>query len=198
LNRAASELAVEFGLHGGTDITGYSLLGHAAEMAAASGVRIRFQYEGIPFISCAHKYAEHGPFPAGLRTTGSISERRWSSLPAWMKLPDAAVRPADQRRLLLGVRPINWTPVRRAAQGRPGTVVVVKVLEGHRDRGALKMWPALPAPGSVHGGGLDAYRAGSIPPPPQSVKSQRNRKLGITIFLQIHPIRVYYVYIDNQ
>jgi selenide,water dikinase len=65
LNRGAAELAMEFGLHGGTDITGYSLLGHAAEMAAASGARIRFQYDHIPFISCARKYAEEWTFPGG-------------------------------------------------------------------------------------------------------------------------------------
>ncbi|HEX9090662.1 MAG TPA: selenide, water dikinase SelD, partial [Anaerolineales bacterium] len=49
LNKSASELAVEFGLQGGTDVTGFSLLGHAFEMAEASGVRIRFNYSKIPF-----------------------------------------------------------------------------------------------------------------------------------------------------
>ncbi len=65
LNRGASELAVECGLRGGTDITGYSLLGHSAEMAAASGVKIRFQFNRIPFISGAHKDAEEWTFPGG-------------------------------------------------------------------------------------------------------------------------------------
>ena len=65
LNRGAAELAVEFGLRGGTDITGYSLLGHAAEMAAASGVGLHFQYSRIPFISGARKYAEEWTFPGG-------------------------------------------------------------------------------------------------------------------------------------
>ena len=31
LNKEASEIAVEFGVHGGTDITGFSLLGHGFE-----------------------------------------------------------------------------------------------------------------------------------------------------------------------
>jgi selenide,water dikinase len=65
LNRGAAELAVEFGLRGGTDVTGYSLLGHAAEMAAASGAGLRFQYSRIPFISGARKYAEEWTFPGG-------------------------------------------------------------------------------------------------------------------------------------
>ncbi len=65
LNKTASELAVEFELRGGTDITGYSLLGHALEMAEASGVSLRFDFEKIPFVSCARKYAEMGAFPGG-------------------------------------------------------------------------------------------------------------------------------------
>jgi selenide,water dikinase len=65
LNRSAGDLAVEFGLHGGTDVTGFSLLGHGSEMAAASGVGFRLEMEKIPFVSCAQKYAELGTFPGG-------------------------------------------------------------------------------------------------------------------------------------
>jgi len=65
LNRDASTLAVEFGLLGGTDVTGYSLLGHAVEMAEASGVSMRFFMEKLPFVSCARKYAGMGTFPGG-------------------------------------------------------------------------------------------------------------------------------------
>jgi len=38
LNKVAAELAQEFDLRGGTDVTGFSLLGHACEMAEASSV----------------------------------------------------------------------------------------------------------------------------------------------------------------
>jgi len=65
LNQPASQLAMEFGLHGGTDITGYSLLGHGMEMANASGVSLRFDLAKIPFVTGARKYAEKGIFPGG-------------------------------------------------------------------------------------------------------------------------------------
>ena len=65
LNKTAGQLAVEFGLRGGTDITGYSLLGHGLEMAEASGVALKLNFAKIPFISCARKYAEMGCFAAG-------------------------------------------------------------------------------------------------------------------------------------
>lgn len=65
LNKTASELANEFGLRGGTDITGYSLLGHGMEMANASGVSLKLNLADIPFTSGARKYAEQGIFPGG-------------------------------------------------------------------------------------------------------------------------------------
>ena len=65
LNKTASQLAHEFSLRGGTDITGYSLLGHGMEMAEASGVSLKLELANIPFISGARKYAEQGIFPGG-------------------------------------------------------------------------------------------------------------------------------------
>lgn len=65
LNDKAAQLANEFELRAGTDITGYSLLGHALEMADASNVAIRLNFENIPFISSARKYADMGCFAGG-------------------------------------------------------------------------------------------------------------------------------------
>jgi len=65
LNKTASQLANEFSLRGGTDITGYSLLGHGMEMAEASGVSLKFGLADIPFVSGARKYAKQGIFPGG-------------------------------------------------------------------------------------------------------------------------------------
>lgn len=65
LNDKAGQLATEFGLRAGTDITGFGFLGHAMEMADASGVGLNFKFSSIPFISCARKYAEKGCFAGG-------------------------------------------------------------------------------------------------------------------------------------
>lgn len=65
LNKTASELASRFRVRSGTDITGFSLLGHAYEMASASGVRFRFDFESIPFLSGAAGYAKDWVFPGG-------------------------------------------------------------------------------------------------------------------------------------
>ena len=65
LNRDAGALAAKFGLRGGTDVTGFSLLGHGLEMADTSGVGLRLEMANIPFISCARKYAALWTFPGG-------------------------------------------------------------------------------------------------------------------------------------
>jgi selenide,water dikinase len=65
LNAKAGQLANEFSVRGGTDVTGFSLLGHGWEMAQASGVGFRLGFGQVPFISCARKYAEQWVFPGG-------------------------------------------------------------------------------------------------------------------------------------
>jgi selenide,water dikinase len=65
LNRNAADLAVEFNLRGGTDVTGYSLLGHGHEMVEASRAGFRIHYSQVPFVSCAQKYGQAWTFPGG-------------------------------------------------------------------------------------------------------------------------------------
>ena len=72
LNRLASELAIEYGVHGGTDVTGFGLLGHGLEMANASQVGFKLSFEKIPFTRGARKYAEQWIFPGG-----SLDNRRY-------------------------------------------------------------------------------------------------------------------------
>jgi selenide,water dikinase len=65
LNRDAAQLGLDFGVRGATDVTGFSLLGHAWELADASGVGLRFDWENIPFITGAARYAADFIFPGG-------------------------------------------------------------------------------------------------------------------------------------
>jgi len=65
LNRDVARLGLEHNVAGATDVTGFSLLGHAWEMAASSGVGFIIEWEKIPFISGAKKYASEFIFPGG-------------------------------------------------------------------------------------------------------------------------------------
>ncbi len=59
-NRAASRAMLECGTSSATDITGYGLLGHAQEMAEASGVRLRFDSASLPVLPGVEKLIEQG------------------------------------------------------------------------------------------------------------------------------------------
>lgn len=65
LNKTASELAQEFYLRAGTDITGFGLLGHSVEVAEASHVGLRLSFRKVPVIKSAWYYAEAWIFPGG-------------------------------------------------------------------------------------------------------------------------------------
>lgn len=65
LNKTAAEICVELDLHAATDVTGFSLLGHAHEMAESSQVLINFQVDKIPFLRNAFSYGKKGCFAGG-------------------------------------------------------------------------------------------------------------------------------------
>ena len=104
LNKTAGQLAVEFDLRGGTDITGFGFLGHSMEMAEASGVLLSIENSKLPFLSGARGYAEKGIFPGGAFDNKGHFERnvqfdRKLDEPAQMLLFD----PQTSGGLLLGV-----------------------------------------------------------------------------------------------
>jgi selenide,water dikinase len=57
LNLHASKAMVEVGVHACTDVTGFSLLGHAAEMAEASHVGMEITLSDIPMFDGVHDLA---------------------------------------------------------------------------------------------------------------------------------------------
>jgi selenide,water dikinase len=65
LNREAANVMKHFPVHACTDITGFGLLGHMAEMVVDSNLGIEIQSQTVPFLSEAHDYASMGFVPAG-------------------------------------------------------------------------------------------------------------------------------------
>ncbi len=65
LNRKAKEALEGLAIHACTDVTGFGLIGHAEEMAEASGVTLVLEGGSIPLIAEAEDYAAMGLVPAG-------------------------------------------------------------------------------------------------------------------------------------
>src|SRR5271168_2959368 len=71
-NRIGGELGRESDVHAVTDVTGFGVLGHALEMARASGVRLEIDHRQLPYLEFAEGLAEQG-FATG------ASGRNWAS-----------------------------------------------------------------------------------------------------------------------
>lgn len=65
LNRAASEAMVETGVSACTDVTGFGLLGHLREMAAAAGLDAEVEAASVPVIDPARELAAADAVPGG-------------------------------------------------------------------------------------------------------------------------------------
>ncbi len=65
LNRDAARIMNDYPVHACTDITGFGLLGHIAEMITGSPFGIRLTNENIPVIPGTLDYAGMGLIPAG-------------------------------------------------------------------------------------------------------------------------------------
>lgn len=134
LNKTASELAMEFDVRGGTDITGFGLLGHAAEMAEASDVSLRFDLAKLPFLSGARGYAERGIFPGGAFDNKGHFEK-FVSFPAELDEPSQMLLfdPQTSGGLLFGVKKENLESFMKRAEEVSQPIWIVG--EAHEGKG---------------------------------------------------------------
>ena len=65
LNRKSAEVMEKYPVHACTDITGFGLLGHLAEMVDASELGIRIKSNKMPVIPGTDEYAKMGFIPGG-------------------------------------------------------------------------------------------------------------------------------------
>lgn len=68
LNRDASRAMVSAEAHAATDITGFGLLGHLADLCRASRVSAGIRFSAVPLLPFAMKYVRAGYVPAGTVT----------------------------------------------------------------------------------------------------------------------------------
>ena len=64
LNKGAAQVAKDFDIHACTDVTGFSLMGHAVEMASASGKTFHIKALDLPLFDQVLEAAQMGLVPA--------------------------------------------------------------------------------------------------------------------------------------
>ena len=81
LNRDASGVFAQAGAHALTDVTGFGLLGHLRNLAAASGVSATVWNDLVPILPAARDYVRTGSRPAAPTPTGGSSPTGLTTIP---------------------------------------------------------------------------------------------------------------------
>jgi selenide,water dikinase len=82
LNRVGQRLAQIEGVHAMTDVTGFGLLGHLAEICRGSGVGADLAFAALPILASARPLLEQGVGPGAI-------ERNWASCEAEVEIDPA-------------------------------------------------------------------------------------------------------------
>lgn len=128
LNKRAADAARPLAPHAVTDVTGFGLAGHAAELAQASGVALQLELGTLPLLPGVHEAARMGLVPVGTaKNRASLAAVLEIAPDSDERLVDVALDPQTSGGLLLAVQADKAAELARAL---PASAVVGTVLEG--------------------------------------------------------------------
>lgn len=107
LNKKAKEVVENYPVTACTDITGFGLLGHCAEMASASEVTFEIKVEEIAYIQDAMSYAKMGLVPAGAYKNREHSGKLVDTSRVAEHFVDLLYDPQTSGGLLISISPEN-------------------------------------------------------------------------------------------
>lgn len=141
LNRLPAPCLESRAIHAVTDITGFGLLGHALEMAAASKVEMTFSAARIPLLAAAREYAAMGMVPAGSFANRNFCERSLQVAPGLdAVLVDLLSDAQTNGGLLLAVAPDQVQPFLDCLKRQGISPALIGVVSGASE-GTLKLTP---------------------------------------------------------
>ena len=79
LNRIAIEVALNYDVHGCTDVTGFGIMGHGSELARGSGTQISFAYDQLPFYPNARNMYRKGETTGSNKANRRLVEGLWET-----------------------------------------------------------------------------------------------------------------------
>jgi selenide,water dikinase len=127
LNRSGSEAMIAAGATAATDVTGYGLIGHLANLAGGADIEL----QAIPFLEGVRELAERDLFPSGSRRNYDAYRDQvdWGDIPELdqMMLCDAQTSGG----LLVAIPPEHATGFERALASSPYPAARIGTISGH-------------------------------------------------------------------
>ena len=105
LNKSARDAMVPFRVHACTDVTGFSFLGHASEMATGSDVQLEINTAAIDLIPEALDFARMGILPAGMYRNRTFAEPMVDAGDTELAVQDVLYDPQTAGGLLIACDP---------------------------------------------------------------------------------------------
>ncbi len=128
LNKRAADAARKLDIHAATDVTGFGLAGHAAELAEASDVAIALDLDSLPLLPGARDAAGMGLVPAGTaKNRQSLAGLLELGPGADPLLVDVALDPQTSGGLLLA---LPADQAHKLVLELPASAIVGQVLQG--------------------------------------------------------------------
>ena len=117
LNKSARDAMVPFRVHACTDVTGFSFLGHASEMATGSDVQLQIDTSAIDLIPEALEFARMGILPAGMYRNRTFAEPMVDAGNVELAVQDVLYDPQTAGGLLIACDPADADALYKALQG---------------------------------------------------------------------------------
>lgn len=129
LNAGAARAMMEVGCHSATDVTGFGLLGHASEIARASGVTLSFKAESLPLAPGARELSRRGILSGGVgRTRRFLTGHQHTADGVPKEIADIAFDAETSGGMLIAVAEDKAEAMRKALENE-GTPCAVEVGE---------------------------------------------------------------------
>lgn len=126
LNRTASEIMLRFDVHACTDITGFGLLGHLAEMVQGSGRSVNLEAHKVPIVPEAEEFASMGLIPAGAHKNREFRSSMVDFDPRVpLALQDILFDPQTSGGLLISAAPSQAMPLLHALHDKGIAAAVI-------------------------------------------------------------------------
>jgi selenide,water dikinase len=137
LNREPAEIMRNYPINACTDITGFGLLGHIAEMVQDSGMGVWIQAESIPILPETLNYASMGLIPAGAYRNREFRECMVDFAPSVDRIvQDVLFDPQTSGGLLICVENRKADELLKALRekGIPEATIIGEVVSEPKDR----------------------------------------------------------------